>query len=41
MRRDWSAEELSELWTLGPAELALIGGLPDASKLGLAAQLAY
>ena len=41
MRRDWSAEELSELWTLGPAELVLVGGLPDASKLGLAAQLAY
>ena len=41
MRRDWSAEELSELWTLGPAELVLVGGLPDASKVGLAAQLAY
>ena len=41
MRRDWSAEELSELWTLGPAELALVGGLPDASKVGLAAQLVY
>src|SRR3954451_4042683 len=41
MRRDWSAEELSELWTLGPAELVLVGGLPDASKVGLAAQLVY
>ena len=41
MRREWSAEELGELWTLGPAELVLVGGLPDASKLGLAAQLAY
>jgi hypothetical protein len=34
-------EELSELWTLGPAELVLVGGLPDAGKLGLAAPLAY
>ena len=34
-------EELSELWTLGPAELVLVGGLPDAGKLGLAASLAY
>ena len=41
MPRDWSAEELSELWTLGPAELLLVAGLPDAGKLGFAAQLAY
>ena len=41
MPRDWSAEELSELWTLGPAELLLVAGLPDAGKLGLAVQLAY
>ena len=33
-------EELSELWTLGPAELVLVGGLPDAGKLGLAARSA-
>ena len=36
-----SLEELSELWTLGPAELVLVGGLSDASKVGLAAQLVY
>jgi hypothetical protein len=41
MRRDWSAEELGEVWTLGPADLALVAGLPDAGKLGLAAQLAH
>ena len=32
MRRDWSAEEIGELWTLGPAELVLVEGLPDASR---------
>jgi hypothetical protein len=41
MRRDWSADEFSELWTLGPAELALVAGLPDAGKIGMAAQLTY
>ncbi len=41
MRRDWSAEALGELWTLGPADLVLVAGLSDASKIGLAAQLAY
>ena len=38
MRRGWSAEEFGEPWTLGPAELALVAGLPDAGKLGLAAK---
>jgi hypothetical protein len=41
MRRDRSAEELGDVWTLGPADLALAAGLPDAGKLGLAAQLAH
>jgi hypothetical protein len=41
MRRLWSADELGESWTLLPADLALVAALPDAGKLGLAAQLAF
>src|SRR4051812_48537660 len=41
MQRLWSAEELRERWTLGAEDLALLASLPDAGKLGLAAQLAY
>ena len=41
MQRLWSAEELGERWTLGAEDLALLAGLPEAGKLGLAAQLAY
>jgi Domain of unknown function (DUF4158) len=41
MRRDGSAEEFGEVWTLGPADLALVAGLPDVGRLGLAAQLAH
>src|SRR3954453_3425209 len=41
MQRLWSADELDEHWTLGPAELKLLTGLTGAGKLGLAAQLAY
>ncbi|MBY0334838.1 MAG: DUF4158 domain-containing protein [Acetobacteraceae bacterium] len=41
MRRQWSADELGECWTLGVEDLALLAGLPDAGKLGLAAQLAH
>ncbi|MBV8576748.1 MAG: DUF4158 domain-containing protein, partial [Acetobacteraceae bacterium] len=41
MQRLWSAEELGEHWALGADDLALLSGLPDAGKLGLAAQLAY
>ena len=41
MQRLWSAEELGERWTLGVEDLALLSGLPDVGKLGLAAQLAY
>jgi TnpA family transposase len=41
MQRLWSAEELGERWALGAEDLALLSGLPDAGKLGLAAQLAY
>jgi hypothetical protein len=36
-----SAEELGERWTLDAEDLALLSGLPDAGKFGLAAQLAY
>ena len=41
MRRDGMAEDLGGVWTLGPADLALVAGLPDAGRLGLAAQLAH
>ena len=41
MQRLWSTDEPGERWTLGPEDLALLAGLPDAGKLGLAAQLAY
>ena len=41
MRRLWSIEELGEHWTLLPADLALLADLPDAGKLGFAAQLAF
>ncbi len=41
MRRDGSAEEFGEVWSLSPADLALVAGLPAAGKLGLAAQLAH
>ena len=41
MRRLWSADELGEFWTLLPDDLALVAALPDAGKLGLAAQLAF
>jgi len=39
--RLWSIEELEERWTLGAEDLAWLSGLPDAGKLGLAAQLMY
>jgi hypothetical protein len=41
MQRSWSAEELGERWTLGAEDLALLADLPDAGRLGFAAQLAY
>lgn len=41
MRRDGVAEDLGEAWTLGPADMALIAGLPASGRLGLAAQLAH
>src|SRR3954447_8395065 len=41
MRRQRSVDEIGERWTLGPQDLALLAGLPDAGKLGLAAQLAH
>jgi TnpA family transposase len=41
MQRLWSADELGERWSLAPEDLALLADLPDAGRLGLAAQLAY
>jgi hypothetical protein len=41
MQRLWSADELGERWALLPEDLALLAGLPDTGKLGLAAQLTY
>ena len=41
MRRLWSADELIEGWSLAPEDTALLVGLLDAGKLGLAVQLAY
>jgi hypothetical protein len=41
MRRQWSADELGGRWTLAAEDLALLASLPDAGKLGLAAQLAH
>ena len=32
---------MQRLWSLAPEELALLADLPDAGRLGLAAQLAY
>ena len=41
MQRLWSADELSERWTVLPEDLTLLVGLPNIGKLGLAAQLTY
>ena len=41
MRQLWSADELGERWTLLPEDLALLAGLTDTGKLGLATQLTY
>ena len=41
MRQQWSACELDEYWTLLPGDLAHLADLPDAGKLGFAAQLAF
>src|SRR3954470_9521536 len=41
MQRQWSADEFGEHWTLGAEDLALLADLPDAGKLGLAAQLGH
>jgi hypothetical protein len=41
MRRLWSTDELDERWSLSPDDLALLVGHIDASKLGLACQLAF
>ena len=41
MKRLWSADELGERWSLQDVDFALLGGNPDAGKLGLACQLAF
>lgn len=41
MQRLWSTDELIENWSLAPGDIALLAGMPDPSKLGLAVQLAY
>jgi len=41
MQRLWSADELGEHWSLRPEDMALLTGMVDAGKLGLAAQLAF
>ena len=40
MRQLWSIEAFGEHWILMPGDLALLSDLADASKFGLAAQLA-
>ena len=35
MKRLWSADELGERWSLEDVDFALLGGNPDAGKLGL------
>ena len=41
MQRTWSADELSERWSLLPEDLALLAGRIDTGKLGFAVQLAF
>jgi hypothetical protein len=41
MQRTWSADELSERWSLLADDLALLAGRVDAGKLGFAVQLAF
>lgn len=41
MQRTWSADELSERWSLLLDDLALLAGRIDAGKLGFAVQLAF
>lgn len=41
MQRTWSADGLSERWSLLPEDLALLAGRIDAGKLGFAVQLAF
>jgi hypothetical protein len=41
MQRTWSADELSERWSLLADDLALLVGRIDAGKLGFAVQLAF
>jgi TnpA family transposase len=41
MKRLWSADELGELWTLSPDDVAFIADNADAGRLGLACQLTF
>lgn len=41
MQRLWSVDELLARWSLMPADMELLAGFTGASKLGLAAQLAF
>jgi hypothetical protein len=39
MKRQWTAEELSEHWTLAPSELALLANKTGATRLSFALAL--
>ena len=41
MKRLWSADELGERWSLQDIDFALLGGIPNAGRSGLACQLAF
>ena len=41
MQRTWSADELSQRWSLLADDLALLAGRIDAGQLGFAVQLAF
>jgi Domain of unknown function (DUF4158) len=39
MKRQWTSDELTEHWTLAPAELALVANKAAATRLGFALRL--
>ena len=41
MKREWSAEELGEQWSLSRAELEAVGNKTGPTRLGLAVLLKY
>jgi hypothetical protein len=41
MKRDWSADELAEHWTLLPSEQALLSNKSGATRLGFAVLLKF